>query len=105
MLLDTQGPEIRTGSLLGDANAKVELREGDEVVLTTEERHRECGTAAKVFVNYPQMAETLHVGSSVLLDDGAVALRVTATDTVAGEVRCGWCRPTVAVACGGCGWS
>ncbi|MDP7463137.1 MAG: pyruvate kinase, partial [SAR324 cluster bacterium] len=67
LLLDTQGPEIRTGEL------ELELAAGDQVRVTTppdEEREGE------LFVNYPHLAEQVEVGGSIIVDSGLVKLRV-----------------------------
>ncbi|MCK9912528.1 pyruvate kinase, partial [Microbacteriaceae bacterium K1510] len=49
ILLDTKGPEIRTGTLATDA---VELVEGKTIVLTTEEV---AGTEERVSVTYENL--------------------------------------------------
>jgi pyruvate kinase len=90
VLLDTQGPEIRTGVLKDDTSGKhkIELGKGASLTLTTDEAHREQGDAAVVFVTYADLCSTVRVGSSVLLDDGAVSLEVTSIDASAGTVLC-----------------
>ncbi|CAM9784343.1 unnamed protein product, partial [Discosporangium mesarthrocarpum] len=74
-LLDTQGPEIRTGNLSGGGT--ISLVAGGKIELTTDERAREEGTSSRLFVNYKGLANDLGVGSKVLLDDGLVSLHVT----------------------------
>ena len=76
-LLDTKGPEIRTG-LLKD-NKSVTLREGDVYVLTTEEI---IGDQNRGHVNYAGLPKDLEIGSTILIDDGLLELEVTGlTDT------------------------
>lgn len=76
-MLDTKGPEIRTG-LLKD-NKSVTLREGDVYVLTTEEI---TGDQNRGYVNYPGLPKDLEIGSTILIDDGLLELEVTGlTDT------------------------
>lgn len=85
VMLDTKGPEIRTGGLqavhdTGDVKAKIQLTTGDSVTLTHDEALQDCGTAERLFVSYPSLATTVSVGGIVLLDDGAVSLEVTAIE-------------------------
>ena len=54
ILLDTKGPEIRTGLL--EAGRKVSLEEGDTLVLTTEEI---VGNAQKVSISYRELPSDL----------------------------------------------
>ncbi|KAJ8610609.1 hypothetical protein CTAYLR_007154 [Chrysophaeum taylorii] len=78
-LLDTRGPEIRLGGLRAcknDRKAKIELREGDELVLTTDSAVDGDGDETKMFVDYPRLADKVVPSTLVLLDDGAISLRV-----------------------------
>nr|AIT70013.1 pyruvate kinase [Sargassum thunbergii] len=75
VLLDTQGPEIRTGNLEG--NAKISLEQGSTIELTTDPAYRDLGSSSKVFVNYSGLPRAVNVGSPVLVDDGLISLRVT----------------------------
>jgi len=80
ILLDTKGPEIRTG-LLEDGN-KVTLEEGQEFVLTTEELK---GSSEKVSITYKGLVEDVEVGKRILIDDGLIELEVkhvTNTDII-----------------------
>ncbi|WP_054948626.1 pyruvate kinase [Numidum massiliense] len=70
ILLDTKGPEIRTGDLQEPA---VELESGKQIVLTTEQI---LGDAARVSVSYEGLAGDLTVGATVLIDDGLIELEV-----------------------------
>ncbi len=77
MLLDTKGPEIRTGLLKDDI--KVNLVEGDEYILTTKEI---VGDDKIGHINYAGLPQDLVVGNQILIDDGLIELLVTAlTDT------------------------
>ena len=73
ILLDTKGPEIRTG-VLKDGK-KVTLKEGDTFVLTTEEK---AGDEHGVSITYSGLVEDVQVGSTILIDDGLIGLRVKA---------------------------
>lgn len=72
VLADLQGPKIRLGKF---ADGAVMWAEGDDVVITTEpgaDQHRRIGTT------YSQLAEDVEVGDRLLIDDGNVAVVVTA---------------------------
>lgn len=74
ILLDTKGPEIRTNDMAG---GKLEFATGDIVRVAMEEVE---GTKEKFSVTYPQLFDDVEVGSSILLDDGLIALEVTEKD-------------------------
>ena len=71
ILLDTKGPEIRTGLLQG--GQKVELVEGEEFVLTTEEIE---GDNTRVSITYDSLAEDVAIGGKILIDDGLIELEI-----------------------------
>ena len=81
ILLDTRGPEIRTGSLAG--GRPVELREGGSLVLT--ERVVD-GTAQLVSQTCAGLARVVGPGQPILLDDGLIELRVEAVE--GSDIRC-----------------
>jgi len=76
ILLDTKGPEIRTGKF---SVPVVDLVEGQEFTLTTEEY---LGDQNKCSVSYEGIAKDVVVGDKILIDDGLVELEVLATDGV-----------------------
>ena len=71
ILLDTKGPEIRTG-VLKDGK-KVTLVEGNTFILTTEELEGDDTIAS---ITYKGLAEDIKVGNKVLIDDGLIELEV-----------------------------
>lgn len=78
ILLDTKGPEIRTG-LLKDGK-KVMLEAGQAFTLTTAEI---VGDATRVSITYDGLAEDVEIGKKILIDDGLIELEVkniTGTD-------------------------
>ena len=80
ILLDTKGPEIRLGDF---ENGSAILEEGDEFTLTSEE----CpGTKERVSTTYKALPSQVSLGTSILIDDGRVRLRVAGTTE--DEVRC-----------------
>ncbi len=70
-LLDTKGPEIRTGKLKD--GKKVTLKEGDLYTLTTEEI---VGNETRGYINYAGLAEDVKPGDRILIDDGLIELHV-----------------------------
>jgi pyruvate kinase len=80
ILLDTKGPEIRTGKLKEEP---IELMQDEKIVLTTEDI---LGDASRISITYPGLPKDVHVGSTILIDDGLIGLTVThVTDT---EIEC-----------------
>ena len=71
ILLDTKGPEIRTGLLEG--GKKVTLKEGSEFILYTEEM---TGNETGCCVTYPGLAKDVKAGDRILIDDGLIELKV-----------------------------
>ena len=80
IMLDTKGPEIRTGILKED---KVNLVEGQMVTLTTEEIE---GDANRLSVSYPGLPQDLGSRSTILLSDGLIALKVESIEGT--EIHC-----------------
>ena len=70
VLMDLQGPSIRTG----DLSDPLQLKEGDlcELCLGEAEPSIENSTS----VNYPGLAKDLSVGDIVLVDNGVIQLKV-----------------------------
>lgn len=75
ILLDTKGPEIRTG-VLKDAK-KVKLEAGAMITLTPEDI---LGDAQKVSITYDGLAEDVDRGKKILIDDGLIELEVVKKD-------------------------
>ena len=76
ILLDTKGPEIRTGVL---ECGKIVLEKGQKFILTTVSG---IGSAEAVSITYEKLPRELKVGDRVLIDDGRIDLRVEElTDT------------------------
>ncbi len=72
-LLDTKGPEIRTGALKG--GNKVTLEAGNKYTLTVNEVE---GDETISYINYPTLLQDVKVGSRILIDDGLIELEVCA---------------------------
>lgn len=71
-LLDTRGPEIRIGTLPGN---QVMLTSGQTVVLTPDA----AGGSDLLPVSHTRLAEDVHIGSHIFLDDGNLELIVKET--------------------------
>lgn len=79
-MLDTKGPEIRTGHIEGD---RVLLKEKSRVRLTTEEIK---GDETRFSVNNSQLPQAVAPGNMIMIADGMLQLKVlAATDT---EIEC-----------------
>ena len=72
IMLDTKGPEIRTGKLVNDED--VLLKAGNKIVITTD--YSFVGNADKISVSYPGITKDLKAGNTILLDDGLIGLTV-----------------------------
>lgn len=80
-LLDTKGPEIRIGIL--EDGKKITLVDGENIVLTTNDI---VGNKDMVSINYAGLPEDVNVGSSILIDDGLIELKVVSkSDT---DINC-----------------
>ncbi len=71
LLLDMQGPEIRTGMLVTGKNEKIVLEDGQKFTLVNEDI---IGDKDKVSVTYKELYKDVKPGSKVLIDDGAIEL-------------------------------
>ena len=74
IMLDTKGPEIRTHDM---KDGLVNINKGDQIRIAMEEVE---GTKEKFSITYPNLIQDVHVGSSILLDDGLINLQVTDID-------------------------
>ncbi len=70
VMLDTKGPEIRTGRLKEKA---VFLKEGSVIVLTPEDVD---GDERRVSISFPDLAKDVKAGDHILIDDGKIDLEV-----------------------------
>lgn len=70
ILLDTKGPEIRTGKLEVEP---IELVQDEYLTLTTEEI---LGDQNRISVTYADLPNDVQVGSTILIDDGLIGLTV-----------------------------
>lgn len=85
ILLDTKGPEIRTGFFANDAK-KIELVKGETIVLTADYHFK--GDSRKLACSYQSLAKSVRPGQEILVADGSLVLTVLSCDEAAGEVQC-----------------
>lgn len=84
VLLDTKGPEIRSGFFANGAK-KVNLAKGQDLVLTTDYAFK--GDSKKLACSYASICSSVKTGQQILVADGSLVLTVLEIDSAAGEVR------------------
>jgi len=93
ILLDTKGPEIRTGMVENDGT--VTINNGDEVIISTDDSFTTAagnGVPAHISLSWKEAGEKLKCGHRVLVADGLLELDVIDT---AGGIKC--CAKNTAV--------
>ncbi|MGI6453647.1 MAG: pyruvate kinase [Syntrophomonadaceae bacterium] len=80
IMLDTKGPEIRTGTL---KNKKINLKAGQQFILTS---RNVAGDEKEVEISYKQMPREVEKGTIILLADGLISLQVE--DTTETDIIC-----------------
>ena len=74
ILLDTQGPEIRTG----DTELTMDLKVGDEVTLTV--RDQVDVETSSIKINYKDLIHSVSEGSKISVDNGLINFKVLSKD-------------------------
>ena len=74
ILMDTKGPEVRTGS---EGAEKIELVKGEQVILTT---RPSPNSKESLYIDCPGFCEKMSIGSSIRIDDGLLAVKVIEKD-------------------------
>ncbi len=74
LLLDTQGPEIRTGMMEGGKIEKTYLDDGQKFTLVND--YSVIGNKERTAVTYADLYKDVEPGTKILIDDGAIELRV-----------------------------
>ncbi len=80
IMLDTKGPEIRTGRF---SKPEVELQVGQEYTLTTEDIE---GDETRCSISYHGLPADVVPGNKILIDDGLIELEVR--ETTETEIHC-----------------
>ncbi|TMN21154.1 pyruvate kinase [Lentibacillus cibarius] len=81
ILLDTKGPEIRTGTF---RDGEAEILKDSIVQVTMDEVE---GTAERFSITYGGLMDDVHPGSKILLDDGLIELEVMEIDNEKRELK------------------
>lgn len=74
ILLDTKGPEVRTGKFKRE---KEEIVEGNILYICMDDI---LGTNEQFSVTYPNLIDDVEIGSTILIDDGLIELEVLERD-------------------------
>jgi pyruvate kinase len=83
ILADLQGPKIRTG--LTAADEPVTLKAGHKIIITT--KKIEC-TDKALCIDYPGILNDVCIGEEILINDGAIRLKVESIDKEQKQVTC-----------------
>ncbi|KAK1559227.1 hypothetical protein Q3G72_012131 [Acer saccharum] len=84
VMLDTKGPEIRTGFLKD--GKPIQLKEGQEITVTTDYEIK--GDVEMISMSYKKLPVDVKPGNTILCADGTITLTVLSCDPDAGTVRC-----------------
>lgn len=81
LLLDTKGPEIRTGDT--QDGGTVTIKAGDKVIVTSDRQHTIAATqndAARLSVSWKELPQKATAGVQILIADGLLELEVLESD-------------------------
>lgn len=73
IMLDTKGPEIRTGLLANHANINLEMNQ--DLIITTD--YTFIGNSGTISCSYPSLPTSVKVGGTVLIADGNIQCTVS----------------------------
>lgn len=76
LLLDTKGPEIRTGKL-ESGDEKVTIEEGQEFTFVHDDI---LGNNTKTTISYKDLYKDVKPGAKILVDDGAIEFEVISVE-------------------------
>ncbi|XP_039290496.1 pyruvate kinase isoform X2 [Nilaparvata lugens] len=82
LALEIKGQTIHTGQLF--EGGTIEIPEGSNLILTTNEDWKSKGSSEKVFIGCPQKMDYLDQGTEINIDNGEILLNV---DYIMGEER------------------
>jgi pyruvate kinase len=72
ILVDTKGPEIRTGDFV---DGEITIHKDQKVVIKTKEKF--LGNSECLFIDYPQLFLEVKSGQLIIIDDGKLKLKIT----------------------------
>ncbi|XP_077241192.1 pyruvate kinase family protein [Tasmannia lanceolata] len=84
VMLDTKGPEIRTGFLKD--SKPIQLKKGQEITISTDYSLK--GDESTICMSYKKLASDVKPQSVILCADGTITLTVLSCDKEQGLVRC-----------------
>ncbi|KAJ3028819.1 hypothetical protein HDV00_010004, partial [Rhizophlyctis rosea] len=84
ILLDTKGPEIRSGKLVGGVDKK--LKAGSTFTFHNDQSR--LGDETQVSTSYSSLSTSVKPGDRILVDDGLIGMVVQETNHATGEVVC-----------------
>ena len=84
ILLDTKGPEIRTGFFKPSCNGKIHLKAGSTVEVCTDYDFK--GDETKFACTYAKLPTSVSPGSTILIADGSLVL--TVVECLKDSVKC-----------------
>ena len=73
MMLDTKGPEIRTGLL--EDGAPIKLEKGQTLEITTD--YSIHGNSKRISCSYKALPKSVQIGTKILVADGSFTMKVT----------------------------
>lgn len=82
VMLDTKGPEIRTGKLVD--SKKINLKKGNKLILTGDINFK--GNENKIAISYDKIVSSINIDSRILIADGLLSLKVTGKSREKNEV-------------------
>ncbi|MGA2507377.1 MAG: pyruvate kinase [Chitinispirillaceae bacterium] len=83
ILADLQGPKIRTG--ICAANGPIAVQKSSKVIITS--RKKTC-TEKLISIDYPHLEREIRPGQLIMINDGAIGLRVDSVDRKARSAAC-----------------
>ncbi|KAG5010893.1 hypothetical protein AAZX31_07G208100 [Glycine max] len=84
VMLDTKGPEIRTGFLKD--SKPIQLKQGNEITISTDYDLK--GDEKTICMSYKKLPEDVRPGMVILCADGTISFTVLSCDKQAGLVQC-----------------
>jgi pyruvate kinase len=84
ILLDTKGPEIRTGFFKPSCNGKIHLKAGKTIEVCVDYSYK--GDENKIACTYAKLPTSVTPGSTILIADGSLVL--TVTECLQDSVKC-----------------
>merc|ERR1719440_1826109 len=86
ILLDTKGPEIRTGFFKEECGGKIELKQGQDLKLVTDYDFK--GDSTCFACTYKALPTSVKPGNQILMADGSVVLEVKKCNPDEGSIDC-----------------